>query len=377
MKRSQVFIEQLLACINPRALCDLLKVPPLKDLDNSNVKEQIDTISSHRNMEEFLEPNLLSSLVENVMSNDFFSLYCLDSLSHALALITLRNAKEIIIVDQDNKFFGIASNLSVLKLFPPAENNVPQKNEVKQELFNCELNRLINETSRKTILEALPLEKLNRTHLPKILNQALDELTKPSLTYFQPKIIPILNPDETVAGVVSWKEALKQIRYSKVLGNVKVKDLLELNKNDDFIYTLSSKSTLEQAYFAFEYIPTDYIVVVDEGQFSGIIQREKVVELSHPMYWELMSISLDEVMFTQKEMLQDSKNKKFSLVQENYFLESVISDFLEYNTEALIVATGEQSNIVEEGKADVIPTYIKGIITPVNILQFYQSQSRT
>ncbi len=118
----------------------------------------------------------------------------------------------------------------------------------------------------------------------------------------------------------------------------------------DKLYTLLPEDTLESAIYAINYLPIEHILICDGAQkLLGLVNREQVSVLAHPMYYHLMNTPLGDIMQPLSSL---------HLVQPTDNLKDVIRNFLESDTEVSVLMDSSNSQIP------------KMVITPRTILQF-------
>ena len=104
--------------------------------------------------------DLLTTSFEDakVISDDFCSIKISDTLAQALSLVTLLNPSDLIVTDDEDKFLGIVSSLSVSLEFTPQLQNVPFKYRHKTTKIG-QASELILSQGKKTIGEVFSLDK--------------------------------------------------------------------------------------------------------------------------------------------------------------------------------------------------------------------------
>ncbi|MEK0196247.1 CBS domain-containing protein, partial [Microcoleus anatoxicus] len=136
-----------------------------------------------------------------------------DTVAEALALITVQNASEIVIVDEDKKFAGILTDLSILRSLPPPVLDVPVKFRIKNPKFRKQLNEDLVKSLKKPIKEVFKLEKIKPyTSKNQRLIYAIDKLVDSDKSTSEIRVLPIINEDETVYGVASPESILSYLK---------------------------------------------------------------------------------------------------------------------------------------------------------------------
>lgn len=302
-------------------------------------------------------PDLLSS-IEKIISDDFCVLKTSDTLADAFALVTLQKASDIIIVDNHDKFAGILRDISVINQLPPQVSDVPLEHQIKIPKIRQQVSNSTVTMIKQPINYVFTLTKNSRTFSKnEYLLYALQELAKPQRTYLTPQIVPILNKDETIAGVVSCKSVLEYIKNHRFWIETKAEELLTKTPRRE-LYTLLPEDPLFKASFAMEYLPIDYIVICEQqNQFLGIVDRKQVNSFKHPLYYHLMEMRVSEIM---------NPVNNLSLFKESATLNKVVSEFLNLEREvAIVVATSVNQ---------VQPLQV---ITPFNLLQIFIQNFRS
>lgn len=301
-------------------------------------------------------PDLLTTSFEDakVISDNFCTIQISDTLAQALSLVTLLNPTDLIVTDDEDKFLAIVSSLSVALEFTPKLQNVPFKYKTKS-VKTGEAGKLIVAQGKKLIGEVFTQDK-SYCCFPKRkqLDYAFDEFCKLYRAPDDQSLIPILNEDRTIVGVVTCKGILEYLRNDRLLDESKVENLLEKMSSTktsmEQLYTLLPEDTLESALYAINYLPIEHILICDtDKNLLGLVNREQISVLAHPMYYHLMNTPLGDIM-------QPVSN--LHLVQPTDNLKDVIRKFLESDTEASIVMDSSDSQIP------------KMVITPRTILQF-------
>lgn len=300
--------------------------------------------------------DLLTTSFEDakVISNDFCTVKISDTLAQALSLVTLLNPSDLIVTDDEDKFLGIVSSLSVSLEFTPQLQNVPFKYRYKTTKIG-QATELILAQGKKTLGDVFSLDK-NYCFFQKKkqVDYAFDKFGKLYRAPDDPTFIPILNEDKTIVGVVTCQGILEYLRNDPLLDESKVENLLEKMSSTktslDKLYTLLPEDTLESALYAINYLPIENILICDADKFFlGLLNRDKISMLAHPMYYELMNTPLGDIMQPVRSL---------HLVQPTDNLKDVIRKFLESDTEVSVLMDSSNSKIP------------KMVITPRTILQF-------
>ena len=301
-------------------------------------------------------PDLLTTSFEDakVISDDFCTIKISDTLAQALSLITLLNPSALIVTDDEDKFLGIVSSLSVSLEFTPQLQNVPFKHRQKTTKIG-QATELILVQGKKTLSEVFTLDKTYCFfQKKKQIDYALDEFCKVYIAPEEPTFIPILNEDKTIVGIVTCQGILEYLRNDDFLNKSKVENLLEKISSTktslDQLYTLLPEDTLESALYAINYLPIEHIVICDANKnLLGLVNRAQIMVLAHRMYYHLMNTPLGDVMQPVSSL---------HLVQPRDNLNEVIKKFLESDTEVSVLMDSSNSQIP------------KMVITPRTLLQF-------
>ncbi len=297
--------------------------------------------------------DLLSS-IEKVISDDFWVLKTSDTLSDALALVTLQKVTDIIIVDSSDRFAGIVSDISIINELPPPVSDVPLKYQLNFPQFRKQVSKNIIDMIQRNIDEVFKLNKtIRRFSKDEFLTNALQELTNPYRTYLDPRVIPILNEDETVAGLVSCETVLKYVRLNQFLMEEKVERFLLDNSLREEPYTLKPNDTLTKAYFVMQHLPINHILICDENnKLLGMVERYQVSAYTHPLYYHLMDIPLSEIMKYVDNLY---------LVESRQTIREIINSFLDRGIKTAIA--------VDKSSSQICPLQV---ITPMNVLQLFR-----
>lgn len=319
-----------------------------------------DVLEKHHNYEKHpmsATPDLLSS-IEKVMRNDFCVLKTSDTLSDALALVTLQKAGDILIVDNNGKFAGSISDISVLSQVPPQVSDIPIRYQIKLPSIRKQLNDSLVSTIKKNIGDVFQLKKgTRRFSKDGYLIYPLEELAKPYQNSANPKILPILNNGETIAGVVSYQGILEFIKIDPFWVETKVEKLLSVKLAVEGIYKLLPEDTLDKAYFAMDYLPINFILICDDNNnLLGMVNRHQITALAHPLYFHLMDMPLSEIMKPVESLY---------LVESSQTMKGIIDSFLDLGITVAIA--------VEKSGSKVHP---KSVITPTNVIQLYLQHFR-
>lgn len=328
---------------------------PVKETSLKDVLEKHPNYEKHPMSE---TPDLLSS-IEKVIRNDFCVLKTSDTLSDALALVTLQKAGDILIVDNNGKFAGSISDISVLSQVPPQVSDIPIRYQIKLSSIRKQVNDSLVSTIKKTIGDVFQLKKVTRRFSKDgYLIYPLEELAKPYKNSAAPKIVPILNNDETIAGVVSYQGILEFIRIDPFWVETKVEKLLSVKLAVENIYKLLPEDTLDKAYFAMDYLPINFILICDDNNnLLGMVDRHQISALAHPLYFHLMDMPLSEIMKPVESL---------SLVESSQTMKGIIDSFLDLGITVAIA--------VEISGSKVHP---KSVITPANLIQVYLQNFRS
>jgi len=302
-------------------------------------------------------PDLLSS-IEKIISDDFCVLKTSDTLADAFALVTLQKVSDIIIVDNHDKFAGIIRDISVINQLPPQVSDIPIEHQIKIYKIRQQVSNSTVTLIKKQINDVFKIQKnIRKFAKNEYLLYAIQELAKPHRTYLTPQIVAILNKDETIAGVVSYKSILEYIKNHRFWIETKVEELSAKIPRRE-LYTLLPKDPLFKASFAMDSLPIDYILICNQqNQFLGIVERKQINAFKHPLYYHLMKMNLNEIMKPVNNL---------SLFKESENLNKVVSEFLNLEREVAIV--------VDTSANEVQPLQV---ITPFNLLQIFIQNIRS
>lgn len=157
--------------------------------------------------------DLLTTSFEDakVISNDFCTIKISDTLAQALCLVTLLNPSDLIVTDDEDKFLGIVSSLSVSLEFTPQLQNVPFKYRHKTTKIG-QATEFILAQGKKAIGEVFSLDKSYCFfQKKKQIDYAFDEFGKLYRAPDDQTFIPILNEDKTIVGVVTCQGILAEV----------------------------------------------------------------------------------------------------------------------------------------------------------------------
>jgi len=306
--------------------------------------------------------DLLTLKREKFMVNDFCTLRKEDSLAKAHTFLgVLQRSGYIVIVDSNDKFTGVISDISILREFPPDEKTISCNHQINDPNLHMEVISSVASKADKLIQDILILEPHQRRfYKDGAIIDILQELEKSYSYYAQRKVIPLLNTDDTVAGIISYKEILKFIQEKKVLDNQTIKDAFLDQDLEDNMCIIKPENTLASAYFMIKYLPTECILICDQkGEkkiLRGWLDKRKISTMVHPLYSHLRNISLIEIM---------EPASKLYLIEPGENLSTITNYFLKTGKETAVEAVV----IVENKTASEISPI--GIITPINILQFF------
>jgi predicted transcriptional regulator len=314
------------------------------------VLEDIPDIYHSQKKTIMLPPDLLSS-IEKVIRNDFCMLKTSDPLSDALALVKLQEANDIMIVDNNGKFAGSISALSVLSKVPPQVSDVPVRYHIENPTLIRQVIDSIVDIIKIPIGDVFKPKKPTRCfYKDGYLIYTIEELAKPYRNYGDSKIIPILNNDETIEGVVSYQGILEYIQSDPIWLASKIEELFTEKLRIGELFKLLPEDTLDKACFAMDYLPIEYILICDRNNnLLGMVDRYQVSALTHPLYFHLMDIPLSEIMKPVESLY---------LVEVSQNVKSLIDSFLNLGIKAAIA--------VERLANEIRPLRV---VTPVNILQ--------
>jgi CBS domain-containing protein len=277
-----------------------------------------------------------------------------DTVAEALALVTVQNASEIVIVHENKKFAGILTDLSILRSLPPPVLDVPVKFRIKIPKFRQQLNEELVNTLKKPITEVFKLEKVKPyTSKNQRLIYAIDKLVESYKSTSAIRVLPIINEDETVYGVASPESILSHIKSNQTFCQLKAERFLALSEVSGIEqpYTLLPSDTLAQARFAMKYLPIQHITICDrDGNLLGMVDKKQVTTLTHPMYFSLMGISLSKIM---------KPVTKLCLVEKSKTLQECINACLNLGFKEVV--------IIEQLLGKIYP---KIVVTAIDVLQF-------
>lgn len=255
-------------------------------------------------------PDLLIASLEDakVISDNFCSIKISNTLSQVFSLITLLNPTDLIITDDEGKFSGIVSSLSVFLEFTPPLQNVPFKYKNKMIKID-QASEFIIRKGKKMIGEIFSMDK-NYCFFQKRkqVDYALDEFCKLYRAPDDQSLIPILNDDQTIRGVVTCKGILEYLKNDRLLDESKVENLLEkLSSTETYLahsYTLLPEETLESALYAINYLPIEYILIcsginafLNQKYANDILNRTVVTHTENDCLHDAM-YTLEQSFFT-------------------------------------------------------------------------------
>lgn len=305
--------------------------------------------------------DLLTIDREKLMSNDFCVLRKNASIAKARAFLgVLQKSGYIIITDSSDKFLGIITDISILREFPPDEKCIPYSYQI-DDFNHKEVINSIHNTADRTIEDVFILEpNYRKFYREGAIIDILQELEKPYGYYAHTKVVPLLNTDHSIAGIISYMEILKFIKDNQVIDNKTVKEAFSEKELADNLCTLSPEKTLASAYFLIKHLPTEYILVCDQQDnkliLHGWLDKCKISPMVHPLYRHLRSMPVNQIM--------DSVNSLY-LIEPNETLNKAINFMLKSGSE---VAANAVVVVKNKTGSDLQPL---GILTPINILQFF------
>jgi len=306
--------------------------------------------------------DLLTLDRKKLMSNDFCVLRKNSTLAKARAFLgVLQKSGYIIITDSSDKFLGVLTDISILHEFPPNEKYIPYSYQIDDKKTHKEVINSIDNAADQTIEDAFILEANYRKYYRDgAIIDILQELEKPYGYYAQTKVVPLLNTDNSIAGVISYREILEFIKEKQVIDNITAKEAFSEKDLADNLCTLSPENTLASAYFLIKYLPTEYILVCDkqdnEPILHGWLDKRKISPMVHPLYRHLRNMPVNQIM--------DSVNSLY-LIEPNEPINKVINFFLKRGNK---ISANVVVVVKNKTASELQPL---GILTPINILQFF------
>lgn len=306
--------------------------------------------------------DLLTLDREKFMSNDFCVLRKNATIAKARAFLgVLQKSGYIIITDSSDKFLGIITDISILREFPADEKYIPYSYQIAEKNSHKEVINSIDNAADKIIQDVFILEQNYRKFYREgAIIDVLQELEKPYSYYAQSKVVPLLNIDHSIAGVISYIEILKFIKEKQVIDNKTVKEAFSEKDLSDNLCTLAPENTLASAYFLIKYLPTEYVLICDKQDnkyiLHGWLDKRKITPMVHPLYRHLRSMPVNQIM--------ESVNSLY-LIEPNETLKNVINFLLKSGRE---IAANAVVIVKDKTASELQPL---GILTPISILQFF------
>jgi hypothetical protein len=184
------------------------KLPKESMILNSITLPRIECKSTKINYEKpMLKYDDLLPDIETITSYDFCVMKDSEPLVNGLSFIILQDIKYIVIIDQNEYFLGFIDDISVLLEFPP-DSDIPSDYQIQAPSFKKQVKNYINYVKNKRIEDIFifkPFFRCFYKNSATILG-AIEEIVQPYGDYIEEKIIPILNENQTILGVVSEQE---------------------------------------------------------------------------------------------------------------------------------------------------------------------------
>jgi predicted transcriptional regulator len=293
--------------------------------------------------------------LDKVMNRSFFSIKGSDTLADALCAMSIQNFQEVIVIDDESKFLGVIKKSEILYRIPPNLLDIPLKFRSRDPDFRKEMGSHILELGKAHIESTFNFDSSSQGFQKnEPLSNALSDLLQSHVLL--PKTIPVLNADQTLAGVVTYREILQYLAGDSLLQHTRVSALLAMQY--EYVYTLTTDAALSEASMAIDYLPTDYIWVCDNLHLKGVITRTQLAHLEHCHYLEMFSYPLKYFLKTmQIEPL---------LIDPEQSISDVIQVFLDREADFLLDADKTQQGF-----------RLQGVITPISIIHFLLSSLRS
>jgi predicted transcriptional regulator len=284
------------------------------------------TLSGISNMSE--RPDLLVSL-DKIMLKSFPTLRDSDTLASAFSVFVLRDLEEAIVLADNGNFLGITMANAIYGKMPPAILDIPLKLRDRNNHEGA-MSTSILETGRQQISDVLTLSKPNRLfQTVEPLSSLLSEINSLYNHYLMPRTIPIFDQEQTVQGIITYKEVLEYLKQDSFLSGLKVGDLCSGQCFREYVAILEPEDTLAIAEMMMEYTLTDYAVVFgDDGKIMGYLNKLWVSKLVHHSHFKLLNVSLRD--------LVQPLDINIKLVASTDSLLDVIQYLIDDNTKILV-----------------------------------------
>lgn len=265
---------------------------------------------------------------EKLINDEFYTLKISDTLADAFTLINLQNCCYILLVDEENRFQKTIKSSVILNRFPPPLRNIPRNRRIYHPGFSKSLNRQIMDIAKET-LGTLEIEPANLYSYP----QETVRFTLSKLAQGKEEIIPILNKDHTISGVVKCIDLLEYFNNNNFLSTFTV-DQLYFPEWKPYI-DLEADSSLALADYLITYLPIDYIVVADfDKTIKGVLDKNQIARFLNSTYEHLIEVPIGEVI---------NSVAKTYMISTNRDLKSIADIFLNSDSEVVII--GEKADI--------------------------------
>ncbi len=223
-----------------------------------------------------------------------------DSLASAFIIFESEGVNRIVVIDQGGLPVGILDRESILREFPPPEKSIPYRSNttVQDTYINQRVCDAIRSTSKEKLFDVRHL-------IRKVKSFREDDFLLYGISYFLSNshymaddILILTNHSMCVTSIVSGKAILKYLlKYIDVnTFSIDIKSILPDIPFSGSTVICSSDELMEDALYEIDHTPAISLLVEKNGRLVGILTREVINQLIHPLYPELFTYSLDRFM---------------------------------------------------------------------------------
>jgi len=299
-------------------------------------------------------PNLLISL-EEIMLKSFPILRDSDTLSSAFAVFLLRDLEEIVVLDENDNFLGIAKAALLYSKMPPSILNMPLDLSVRSKNTDRLSADSILDVGRKRVHEDLDLDSLNHfSQITEPLGSLLSKVSSLHNYYFGSRIIPVFGQPNLVQGIITHREILRYLEQDPILKEATVADLYLNNCLKEYVSILSHDDCLAVAAMLIEYTLVDCIAIIsNSNKLIGILSKTWISQLIHQNHLDIIDLPLKNFV-----KVLDTTPKLVTMEEP---LSNVINHLIKSNTKILTSSASQSKSL------DLFT------ITPLTIINFFLS----
>jgi predicted transcriptional regulator len=221
-----------------------------------------------------------------------------DSLASAFILFESEGLNRVVVVDEHGCLIGILDRGSILSEFPPSKHLLRHNLSLQDKYLTQRSCNAIKTISKENLYNFSHLIRKARSFKEdEFISYGIRYLASNSY-YLADDLLVITDAKTSVVGTISGKEIIayliKCIDLNPFSQSIKL-ILSEISLASSTAICLESES-LESGLYTVNYTPTICILIKKRNELVGIITRDMISQLIHPLYPQFLGYSMGKFM---------------------------------------------------------------------------------